>query len=122
MCPVRHRSQSLVRVRSFSCGALTLGCQPIGRLTALETDHHASRAENVFVLYINGENQQTPSAVRSLRMLCDRYYPAACELTIVDVAERPDLALHAGVLATPTLVRVNPKPERRLTGTVSCLP
>ena len=44
------------------------------------------------------------------------YLHDACLLDIVDVTRSPDRADDARILATPTLIRLTPKPERRVTG------
>ena len=42
-----------------------------------------------------------------------------CSVEIIDALERPDLAELDRVIATPTLVRVFPKPEIRIVGDLS---
>ena len=38
------------------------------------------------------------------------------ELEIVDIYQQPDLAERDGILAAPTLLKVSPHPERRISG------
>jgi circadian clock protein KaiB len=72
-----------------------------------------------FTLYVTGQTARAERAVSSLRRICDRL--GGCELTIVDVLERPGLAEDEKVLATPTVIRRRPLPPRRVIGDLSDL-
>lgn len=73
---------------------------------------------HAFTLFVTGQTARSQKAVVILRRICERL-GAACELTIVDVLERPQLAEDAKILATPTLIRRLPLPARRLIGDFS---
>lgn len=75
-------------------------------------------ATYVLTLYVAGPSVRSERAVATLRGICDRL-PGRCELTIVDVLERPQLAERNRVLATPTVVRESPLPPRRIIGDLS---
>ena len=70
-----------------------------------------------FTLYVTGQTVRTERAVASLRRICEQL--GDCELTIVDVLERPGLAEDEKVLATPTAIRRRPLPTRRVIGDLS---
>jgi circadian clock protein KaiB len=72
----------------------------------------------VLALYITGQSAQSQLAVANLRSLCD-HLGDSCELTIVDVLERPQAAEDERILATPTLIRRRPLPPRRVIGDLS---
>lgn len=70
------------------------------------------------VLFVAGQSSRSMRAAAALRHICDQSR-GACELTIVDVLERPQLAEDEKVLATPTVVRQRPLPARRVIGDLS---
>ena len=72
----------------------------------------------VLTLYVTGQSARSQRAVSNLRSLCDGL-GEQCELTVVDVLERPQLAEDERILATPTLIRRWPLPFRRLIGDLS---
>lgn len=72
----------------------------------------------VLTLFVTGESPRSQRAVANLRRLCEGLGPG-CELTIVDVLERPQLAEDNKILATPTLIRRRPLPLRRIIGDLS---
>ena len=73
-----------------------------------------------FTLFITGKNARSQAAVANLRRICqNNLLDEAYELTIVDVLERPQLAEEAHIIATPTLIKSNPVPIRRIVGDLS---
>jgi len=69
-----------------------------------------------FTLFIAGKTPRSDLAVRNLHRICDQHFSGRCEIEIVDVLENPALAEQERVLATPTLVKSSPAPERRIIG------
>ena len=78
----------------------------------------AAGAVYILTLYVTGQSVRSQRAVANLRSLCD-VLGAACELTIVDVLERPQMAEDERILATPTVIRRRPLPPRRIIGDLS---
>ena len=78
----------------------------------------STAATYLLTLYVTGQSVRSQRAVANLRGLCDRLR-GRCELTIVDVLERPQLAEDERILATPTVVRQQPLPLRRVIGDLS---
>jgi len=74
----------------------------------------------VLTLYVTGQSVRSARAVSNLRQLCEGL-GTRCELTIIDVLERPQLAEDEKILATPTVVRQRPLPVRRVIGDLSDL-
>ena len=67
-------------------------------------------------LFVAGRS--TPRSTRALdrlRAVLAEHRPDA-DLEVIDVLERPDLADHHRILATPTLVRLAPEPPARIIG------
>lgn len=73
----------------------------------------------VLTLYVSGRTSRSEQAIRNLRRICDQTLHGRCQLTIVDVLESPDEADDERILATPTVVRREPRPPRRIIGDLS---
>jgi circadian clock protein KaiB len=67
-------------------------------------------------LYVAGTDARSGEARRLCQEVVERCHPLACRLEIVDVFENPQQAEQDRVLATPTLVRLEPPPLVRLIG------
>jgi circadian clock protein KaiB len=71
-----------------------------------------------FRLYIAGDTQNSASAISNLAILCKKHLLNRSETEVVDVFLEPDRALADGVFMTPTLVKLNPHPVRKIVGTL----
>ena len=67
-------------------------------------------------LFIAGQTLRSQSAVQNLRSFFDAGFDEQYELSIIDVLEHPQLAEEAKIIATPTLIKSNPPPVRRIVG------
>ncbi|MDF3071231.1 MAG: hypothetical protein K0R38_6832 [Polyangiaceae bacterium] len=67
-------------------------------------------------LYVAGASPNSAAAISNLRALLEYHSPNSVELELVDVLVRPEDGLSAGILVTPTMVKVAPLPERRIVG------
>ena len=72
-----------------------------------------------FYLYVAGQTPRSRVAEANLRALCESRLPGEYDLQIVDAVETPDVAEDRRILATPTVIRVLPLPERRVVGDLS---
>ena len=72
----------------------------------------------VLALFVTGQSVRSQRAVANIRRLCEGLR-GQCELTIVDVLERPQLAEDEKIMATPTVIRRRPLPVRRVIGDLS---
>ena len=72
-----------------------------------------------FQLYVAGNTPRADRAVANLRRLCAAKFEGQCEIEIIDVLQRPDLAEQEKIIATPTLIKLAPMPRRRLVGDLS---
>lgn len=70
------------------------------------------------ILYVAGQTPRSDRAIASLERLVSEI-GSAPDLSIVDVVEDPDAAESARILTTPTLVKEQPDPPRRVTGNLS---
>lgn len=73
----------------------------------------------VLTLYVAGANPRSERAIENLRRIGDVFFAGRCLIQIVDVLRRPEVAESARIMATPTLVREQPQPERRIIGDLS---
>ena len=72
-------------------------------------------------LFVRGRTPQAHRAVDALRRIHQRVEASgiAVRVEVIDVAEDPQAAEDARILATPTLVRESPPPARRVIGDLS---
>lgn len=73
----------------------------------------------MLTLYVAGANPRSERAIQNLRQIGDSFFAGRCQIQIVDVLRRPEAAESARIMATPTLVREQPQPERRVIGDLS---
>jgi len=73
----------------------------------------------LFRLYVAGRTERSDAAVVNLRLLCEDYLAGRYEIEVIDIVDRPDLAEQTRILATPTVIRFAPPPQRRLIGDLS---
>jgi hypothetical protein len=66
-------------------------------------------------LYIAGDSPRSQIAMGSVRRIEETLGDVCC-LEIVDILEQPGRAEEDGIMATPTLLRVAPAPQRRIIG------
>ena len=83
-------------------------------------DNGDAAAESMYLLtlFVTGQSIRSQRAVSNLRQLCEGLR-GLCELTVVDVLERPQLAEQEKIMATPTVIRRRPLPARRVIGDLS---
>ena len=67
-------------------------------------------------LYVAGNAVNSLHAIARLNALCEEHFPQAHDLEVVDMLAHPQRALADGVLVTPTLLKLQPLPARRIVG------
>jgi len=77
------------------------------------------RRRHRFRLFVGGNSLVSQRAQRNLRAICDAALRGEYELEVVDVVQRPEVAGREMIIATPTLVRVQPRPQVRIVGDMS---
>ncbi|HXH07399.1 MAG TPA: circadian clock KaiB family protein [Vicinamibacterales bacterium] len=70
-------------------------------------------------LYVAGSARNSVAARENLRRLCAELPRDAVDLEIVDVLRHPERALEDGILVTPTLRRIAPRPAQTIVGDLS---
>ena len=70
-------------------------------------------------LYVAGDAPNSARARDNLDRFCQAHLPDRHQIEVVDVLAKPDRALADRILVTPTLLRVAPRPDRRIIGNLS---
>jgi circadian clock protein KaiB len=73
----------------------------------------------VLRLFVTGMTPRSTRAIRAVRELCERRLKDRFELEIVDVYQQPHMIQDEQVFATPTLIKYEPAPLRRIIGDMS---
>lgn len=72
----------------------------------------------VLRLFIAGPSLLSQHAVAAVYRLCE-HIGLDCDLVVVDVLQEPNQAEAEKILATPTLIKTEPPPVRRVIGDLS---
>lgn len=72
-------------------------------------------------LYVTGRTPRSEFALQNLEAIMDRGRNDDYELEVIDVLENPQRAEDDRIIATPTLVKAVPAPQRRIIGDLSDL-
>jgi circadian clock protein KaiB len=72
-------------------------------------------------LYVAGNAPNSVRAIANAKAICLEHYGDNCELEIVDLMEQPLRALADEIIVTPTLLRLQPLPMRRVIGNLNDL-
>jgi len=79
------------------------------------------REEETFELslYVTGMTPRSTRAITAVRQLCEELLRGRYKLEIIDVYQQPALSQLEQIIATPTLIKKGPAPQRRLIGDMS---
>ena len=70
-------------------------------------------------LYMSGETPPSVAGAYNLRVLLDKELKGQYSLEVINVLDNPQRAEEDNILATPTLVKASPPPEKRVVGDLS---
>ena len=70
-------------------------------------------------LYVAGDAQNSTVAMDNLTALCREHLDGRHVIEVIDVFAEPERALKDGIMMTPTVVRVDLTPMRRVVGNLS---
>jgi len=70
----------------------------------------------VLRLYVAGMSPRSTEAVATVKRVCEERLANRYELDVIDLYQAPSRAREDQIVATPTLVRHQPSPIRRLIG------
>jgi len=72
-----------------------------------------------FRLYVVGQTPKSITVIENLKGLWESTFDGHYNLEVIDVTENLEMAEKDNILATPTLVKSSPPPERRVIGDLS---
>ncbi len=72
-----------------------------------------------FKLYVIGQTPKSVEVIEELVKLLEDAFDSHYHLEVVDIIKNPELAEKDKILATPTLVKASPPPEKRVVGDLS---
>jgi circadian clock protein KaiB len=87
--------------------------------TAASPPAQAPRPLQTFRLYVISASPASSRAMVNARRFFEQYLPGAHRLDVLDIAENVEAARADQIIASPTLVRLSPLPQRRLIGDLS---
>ena len=70
-------------------------------------------------LFVAGSTLRSQRAIENLQRVCEAQAGQTIDLEVIDVYQRPELAVRYQVVAAPTLVMLSPAPVRRIIGDLS---
>lgn len=83
------------------------------KISALDKERYILR------LYITGTTTRSILAVTNLKTICEEYLGGRYELEVIDLYQKPSLAIGDQIIAAPTLIKKLPLPFRRIIGDMS---
>jgi len=79
----------------------------------------SKNAQYLLRLYVTGSTPQSSRAVVNIKNICEEYLKGRYELEVVDLYQKPNLAIGEQIIAVPTLIKKLPLPLRRVVGDMS---
>jgi circadian clock protein KaiB len=90
------------------------------RVLPFETGVRKRRTDKyVLRLFIAGTTPRSTRAVANIRDICERNLNGRYDLEVIDIYQKPAVAIDEQILAAPTLVKRLPLPLRRFIGDLS---
>ena len=72
--------------------------------------------EYILHLYISSNDSSAESTLSSIHQILEEGLTSPYTLKIIDIAKNPEQAVAHQILITPTLIRISPKPTKRIIG------
>ena len=79
----------------------------------------SSDARYVLRLYVTGQTPNSLRAIENIKRICEEHLAGRYDLEVIDIYQRPRLAVGERIIAAPTLVKTLPAPIRRFVGDLS---
>jgi circadian clock protein KaiB len=70
-------------------------------------------------LYVSGVTARSRRSILNINTLCKENLQGQYDLEVVDIHQKPSLAMDEQIVATPTLIKMLPLPLRRIVGDLS---
>jgi circadian clock protein KaiB len=78
--------------------------------------HERDDQKYVLRLYVAGMTPRSQAAIRTVSTICREQLDGRFDLQVIDIYRQPTLAKGEMIIAAPTLVKVLPRPLRRIIG------
>ena len=88
----------------------------------LEPEISAEVGENdkyVLRLFVSGQSPRSILAIENMRKICAEYLSERYTLEVIDIYQHPEACQQEQIVAAPTLIKVLPRPLRRIIGDLS---
>lgn len=72
-----------------------------------------------FRLYVAGQRPRSLAALANLKRLCERHLPGHHRIEVIDLLLDPARAEQDQIIAIPTLLRLTPRPAKKVFGDLS---
>ena len=79
----------------------------------------AQRATYSLKLFVTGMTPLSERAIVNVKRLCTEHLAGRYQLEVIDLYQHPQQAEDERIVATPTLIKKSPQPERRVVGDLS---
>ncbi len=70
-------------------------------------------------LYVCGTSPRSAKAISNVRAMCEEHLAGRYDLEVIDLYQRPEMAIKEQVVVAPTLVKELPAPIRKMVGDMS---
>ena len=74
----------------------------------------SSNKTYILKLYVAGNTPNSIRALKTLNSILEREFQGVYALKVIDVLKNPQLAEEDKILATPTLAKILPPPDRKI--------
>ncbi len=85
----------------------------------LQADRPDVDPEYLLRLFVSGLTPRSQRAIDNLKNICERYLVGRYRIEVVDLYQSPGLARDEQIIAVPTLLKILPRPQRRVIGDLS---
>jgi circadian clock protein KaiB len=90
---------------------------PVRPLTSMSSNGYSKLWH--LKLYVMDQTPKSEAARANLKQICEVHLKGRYRITVIDLLKQPHLAKGDQILATPTVVRMLPKPIRTIIGNLS---
>ena len=70
-------------------------------------------------LYVAGQTSKSIAAIANLKRIREQHMPVRYHIEVIDLMQKPQLAVNDQIVAIPTLIRKVPEPMKRIIGDLS---
>lgn len=84
-----------------------------------DSSEDTSTMKHKFMLFVSGMSVKSGHAIENLRKICDKHFDGDYKLEIVDISRDKEQAVKYQIVAIPTLIKTDPKPQRIILGDLS---